>query len=108
MKVIELTKGFVCVISREDFRSVSRLKWHVHFSRGKGKKEGRPYARTTIRGKHIYLHRFLTNAPSSMHVDHMNGQTLDCRRGNLEIVTHEENQKRRATRKESRKASKKG
>lgn len=96
MRTIALAGGrYVAVISAEDYRRVNRYSWHVHVSKGTKRKPGQPYARATINGKKIYLHRFVMSAPEYMHVDHKNHQTLDCRRENLEIVTHLENQKRR-------------
>lgn len=95
MKCLELTKGYVAIVSNLDWSRVSQYSWHVHFSKGKGKKRGQPYARATVNGKKVYLHRWLLDARKPMHVDHKNTQTLDCRRSNLEIVTHKENQRRR-------------
>lgn len=94
-RVIPLTKGFCAIIDAADFRRVNRLRWHVHMSKGTRKKPGQPYARTTIDGRKVYLHRFITGAELPWHVDHHNHQTLDCRRVNLEITSHEENQSRR-------------
>lgn len=95
MKCFPLTKGYVAIISKEDWRRVKKYSWHVHMSRGRGRNKGQPYARATINGKKVYLHRFITGAFHPMHVDHKNHQTLDCRRENLEVVCHVENQQRR-------------
>lgn len=96
MRLISLSGGkYVAIISAVDLRRCNKYSWHVHVSKGSKRKAGAPYARATVNGKKIYLHRFVMNAPEFMHVDHRNHQTLDCRRENLEIVTHKENQKRR-------------
>jgi len=97
-RVIKLSKGFVVVIDAEDFRKVNRHKWYAHVSAGKNKKYGRPYARANIKGKNIYLHRFLMDPPEDMQVDHINHCTLDCRRSNMRNVTNYENQKNRRNR----------
>ena len=94
-RVIQLTKGFVAVISSEDFRRVNRHSWRVHFSAGSKRKVGKPYARATIKGRDVYLHRFIMEPPDDMHVDHRNHCTLDNRRENLENVNCAENMKRR-------------
>lgn len=95
MKAILLTKGYAAIIDRADWPRVKKYKWHVHMSRGARKRAGQPYARATIKGKKVYLHRFVTGAFSPLQVDHKNHCTLDCRQINLEITTHIENQKRR-------------
>ena len=94
-KVIILTRGYVAIVSARDYRRVSRYKWHTHLSGGAGREKGQPYARTNIGGKKVYLHRFVTEAPDYLHVDHKNHQTLDNRRENLEVVEAAENNKRR-------------
>lgn len=94
-RVLHLTKGFVAIVSEEDFRRVARYSWHVHVSRGTRKKPGQPYARATINGVKVYLHRFILAAPEHLQVDHKNHQTLDCRRDNLKLCDHLENQRRR-------------
>lgn len=96
MRIIPLSGGkYVAVISAVDFRRCNRYSWHVHFSKGKNRKKGAPYARAVIDGKKVYLHRFVTDCPPGYEPDHKNRCTLDCRRENLEIVTREENLKRR-------------
>ena len=93
--VVELTQGFVAVVDAKDFDVVNGHGWHVHFSKGRDRPGGKPYARATIGGKKIYMHRLLTEAPKDMQVDHLNHCTLDNRRENLEIVDHLTNQERR-------------
>lgn len=93
--VIVLSEKYCAIIDASKARKVRKYSWHVHMSRGKGRNGGQPYARTTIKGKKVYLHRFLTDCPAGFQVDHKNHQTLDCRMANLEIITHRENQQRR-------------
>lgn len=92
-RVIPLTQGFVAIIDSADFRQVNKYKWHTSFSKGNKRKIGQPYARANIDGKKVYLHRFIVNANSEMHVDHKNHQTLDCRRENLKESTPLDNQR---------------
>jgi hypothetical protein len=54
-----------------------------------GTVDGKPEYKT------IYLHRYLTDAPKNVYVDHINTNTLDNRRDNLRITTNEKNNKHR-------------
>ncbi len=91
MKVILLTKGYCAIISKEDWKRVKKYSWYTHMSAGSRRKPGQPYARAFIKGKKIYLHRFITAAELPFHVDHDNHQTLDCRRQNLIVKTPAQN-----------------
>ena len=107
-KVIPLTKGFCAIISREDWRLVKKYKWYTHMSAGSRKKCGQPYARATINGKKVYLHRFVMGAENpELHVDHLNHQTLDCRRENLEVTDHITNMQRRRKKNGTKRITKK-
>ncbi|MBB6677499.1 HNH endonuclease [Cohnella lubricantis] len=39
----------------------------------------------------MHMHREVLNAPDGFEVDHINGNTLDNRKSNLRIVTHQRN-----------------
>lgn len=95
MKVIALTQGYITVVSNDDYKKIKKYKWCITRSAGRTRKAGEPYACTYIKGKKIYLHRFLMNSPEGLIVDHINHQTLDNRRENLRVVTHSENMKNR-------------
>lgn len=99
MKAFPLTKGFVAIVSKEDWSRVRKYKWYTHVSAGTKKKPGQPYARATVDGKKVYLHRFIVGANPAFQVDHKNHQTLDCRRENLEAVTSQVNHQRRRKKK---------
>lgn len=88
-------KTYCVIIGKDDWRKVSKHTWHIHHSAGSGRASGNPYARTVIGKKKVYLHRYITGAETPYHVDHKNHCTLDNRRVNLEVVTHEENMRRR-------------
>jgi hypothetical protein len=71
---------------------------------------GNMYARANVYHGHgqsetVYLHRVLMQPPDGMDVDHINGDTLDCRRSNMRICTEQENtynRRKRRTAKRSR------
>ena len=57
----------------------------------KNNKSGKYYAMCRHNGKPLALHRYLTNCPKGMEVDHVNGFTLDNTRFNIRVVTHKQN-----------------
>lgn len=92
MKEIPLTKGFSALVDDEDYPRVSQHKWRALVRKSARKSrvyvarhEGWPDRKT------ILLHRFLTDAPAEMVVDHINGDTLDNRRANLRVCTQAQN-----------------
>lgn len=84
---IGLTQGKVALIDVDDYLSVSQAKWHAVNVQSKPGGVPRWYARNDQRG---YLHRFLLKYPTQL-VDHVDGNTLDCRRNNLRQATPEQN-----------------
>jgi hypothetical protein len=84
MKHIELTQDKVALVDDEDYERVGGVLWHAAYhpnSRGW-------YAK---RIQNIMLHREIMQAPDGVEVDHINGNTLDCRKDNLRLVTRREN-----------------
>ena len=96
---------FTCKVDEIHYDKLvgSKLKWHLLWSNT----VKRYYAKATkyngmINGKPSYetvlLHRFLTDCPDDMTVDHLNYDTLDNRDCNLKLVTIEDNSKRKENR----------
>lgn len=88
MKKIELTQKQVAIIDDEDFESVSKYKWHAHFDPKMGKFYAKSwwYPKDGSRRWAMGLHQFLNNTigkGTKIHIDHINGDTLDNRRSNL-------------------------
>lgn len=86
---IPLTREKFAVIDAEDAPRVSGYDWSSLFVRGKW------YARRNKWTKEkqitVLLHRVILNAPDDMHVDHRNGDGLDCRKLNLRLATQQQN-----------------
>lgn len=95
---VPLTKGYVAVIDAADVPLVGQWNWTAKVS------ETNVYAKrndcSAKQHRVLYLHRAITGAPPDMEVDHIDGDGLNNRRGNLRIATRTQNSinvKRRAS-----------
>ena len=90
MKTIPLTKGYSTIVDDDDYEELSKYSWALHVRNKKS------YARTTIwnhnKRTHVLMHRMILNhSGKESFVDHVNGDSLDNRRDNLRLCTHQEN-----------------
>lgn len=78
----------VILLDEDDLEWAAEMGWSVYKIRGKW------YARNE---DNQYLHRLIAGVTKRLdEVDHINGDSLDNRRGNLRVVTHKQNQQNRA------------
>jgi len=82
MGTIMLTNGMVTQVDDEDQEKYGHLKWRLLNGRYPYRQEGR---RGEIRG--VLLHRLIAGAGKGDHVHHRNGDKLDNRRANLEVLS---------------------
>lgn len=98
MKEITLTKGQVALVDDEDYEFLSQWKWHAKpdrdtfYAARNAQDLTKRSGRATLR-----MHQAIMDAPSSMEVDHRNGDGLDNRKSNLRIATHGANQQNRSS-----------
>lgn len=92
MKEIPLTQGKVAIVDDEDFENVSRYKWHTM------RVLGLFYAGRSGGGyRKVLLHRFILGLSSGDdHVDHKDGDGLNCMRSNLRRATKIQNGQNRS------------
>ena len=90
-KKIPLTHGKVTVVDDDDYGRVSGFRWYARRSRN----TWYAMSHNAIPGKLTGIHRLLLNAPDDLQVDHINGDGLDNRRGNLRLCTQNQNQHNR-------------
>lgn len=83
--LVPLTQGKVAIIDAEDAERVLAHKWTASRHRD------RWYAYRKNKGRNIYLHRFIMDAPPGIQVDHADNDGLNCRRGNMRFATHSQN-----------------
>jgi hypothetical protein len=99
-KVILLSQGFITIVDDEDYESLSQHKWYAHRS----KHGGGWYAVRKIRSADgskqitVRMHRVISGTERSRYTDHINGDALDNRRGNLRPATNAQNQRNRSRR----------
>ena len=87
---VPLTRGLVALVDDDDYEFLAQWNWYATAQR---------YARRgyRVRGEIVcvYIHSVLLHVPKGCKVDHINRNTLDNRRSNLRIATHQENGRNR-------------
>lgn len=78
MKKIETGGARFALVDDEDFKLLKRRKWFL---------SNHGYAAS---GRE-FMHRLVMGAKRGEEVDHINGDTLDNRKVNLRLVTHQQN-----------------
>jgi hypothetical protein len=91
MKLIPLTQGKIAIVDDADFEQVSRFRWCA----SRDYSGGFVVMRVDLssgRRKTILMHRQLLGLTDpKIDTDHINHNTLDNRRANLRICTHQQN-----------------
>ncbi|MBN1507285.1 MAG: HNH endonuclease [Sedimentisphaerales bacterium] len=85
VRYVPLTKGLFAIVDAADYERVSQYKW---CATGSGE---RAYACRSANGRHLSMHRFLVNPPKGKVVDHIDGNRLNNRMGNLRVCTQRQN-----------------
>lgn len=75
----------IILVDIEDINKLKKISWCYHKS---GYIQGRDMDNF---GKKIYIHRFITDCPISLVIDHINRDPFDNRKQNLKICTQIEN-----------------
>lgn len=105
MREIPLTNSDkVAIVDDDMYEELSRWKWHLSTS-GYAHRTPSVYTSNGRTSKHIPMHRHILGLGSikedPVHVDHINGNTLDNRRENLRIATCSQNSANRRMRKDN-------
>lgn len=88
---------FIAVIDLEDLDRVSEITWGVTKSLRGDCMYVRGKHQVNEKWKNINLHRYIMNCPNNMVVDHINRNTFDNRKENLNICTAQDNSNNRGT-----------
>jgi hypothetical protein len=107
MAILHLSQNLVTTVDDDSYDHLSQWKWCVN---------GQGYAmrRLTVGkredgkviSKKVSLHRYITQAPEGMVVDHIDGNPLNNLRSNLRVCTRVQNQQNVKVRKTIGKTSK--
>jgi hypothetical protein len=87
LKRIKLTNKMVALVDNKWYPYLNKFTWQARYDRSTGKY----YAARQIHNNFIYMHREILNAPDGLHVDHINGDTLNNQGENLRLATSAEN-----------------
>lgn len=92
-KEIPLTQGKVAIVDDHQYERVMQFKWCAQYAHGLWYAHRKTSRANGAKSRVVQLHRFITNAPAGMEVDHKNGNGLDCTDDNMRLCTHAENQR---------------
>ena len=87
---IQLANGTYTKVDLEDFEELKQYNW---FATGGGKPYPARHAQASLGevsgygSRKVRMTHHLITVPIHMVVDHLNGDTLDCRKDNLEVVS---------------------
>lgn len=87
MPTIPLTKGAEAIVDACDLELLMRFSWQLNDM-------GYAVCNAGVGRQHVTIermHRIIMQAPDGVEVDHINGNTLDNRRENLRLATHQQN-----------------
>lgn len=103
MKEVQLTQGLTALVDDEDFERVNAFDWCASLE-SRGTKhyavrwskviEQAGAKRFKVRMHHFVLGVSSSTLPPGHVVDHVNHNSLDNRKCNLEVITQEENMRR--------------
>jgi hypothetical protein len=87
MKELITINGYKAIVDDSDYERLVKYRWY-YLNTSKHKKY--LMANRVVEG-HKFLHRFVLNAPEGKVVDHIDGNTLDNRKCNLQICNQNTN-----------------
>lgn len=86
MAIIKTTKNKECLVDDDIFDKLNKYHWYYcerdYLS---------SYVYGNVKGKLVSIHRFIMKARGKMQVHHINGNTLDNRKQNLQIMSQSDN-----------------
>jgi hypothetical protein len=91
MRAIPLSQDKVTFVDDDDYEFLAQRKWYA-LRRPRLRNEDNWHAvREEAKGKFLYMHRVILNAPDGAEVDHVDGDGLNNQRSNLRLANRGEN-----------------
>lgn len=93
MKKIKLSQGLWAIVDDADFEELLCYKWCASRSSDTGGVYACRFtsAKNGRKKRKVYMHRFIMDCNNGLQVDHINDDTLDNRRSNLQVLTQQGN-----------------
>lgn len=88
INLLPLTQGKYAIVDTADYEWLNKWRWYAA-------KCGNRYYAKRIEYPQVLMHRLVCNTPKGYDTDHIDGITLDNRKGNLRQCTKAENQMNR-------------
>lgn len=85
-------RKWLVMVDDDDYEVLSKFNWQVD-------KYGTVYSHKTDKGR-ILIHRYITNCPKDLEVDHIDGNRLNNQKSNLRLVSSSQNKMNRGARKD--------
>jgi hypothetical protein len=80
--MVTVSADHVALIESRDLELVSGYRWYPLFGHN-----GKIYVVANVKKTIVYMHRLIAGTPKGLETDHVNGDGLDNRRGNLRTAT---------------------
>jgi hypothetical protein len=96
-KLLPLSQNKFAIVDADDYDRLSKYKWclsrtpHTNYALTRLRIKARPVKGKRPKRKTLMMHRFITNAPRHLVVDHINHNGLDNRKTNLRLCTRAQN-----------------
>ncbi len=94
MKKIPLTQGKFALVDDDDYRELSKHRWHcdarkggIHYATRATPMSDPRWYRVSV----LLMHREVMSPPENMDIDHKDGDGLNNQKGNLRICTRSRN-----------------
>lgn len=87
--ILPLSQGIAAIVDEEDFDRLVQFKWSAGWINSGW------YGLRWTKERMVYLHRFIMSAEKGQLVDHIDGNTLDCRKVNMRITDNLGNSRNR-------------